>query len=88
MTTMILSGSVGANPVEKVVNGKNYYQISVAHKNGKEDTIWCRVMFLSYGQDVSRLEQGARVMVIGRPVFSCYEGRAQVTLWADKYEVQ
>ena len=87
MTTITIMGTVGAVPVQKNIGGKDYYQFSIAHRNGKEDTTWCRVIIPNYGQDISKIDQGIKMLVIGRPIFGCYEGRAQVTIWADIYEV-
>lgn len=86
MTTIVLVGSIGCEPQLKEINGKRYWQISVAHHNGKDDTVWCRVLIADYGQDVTRLASG-KITVIGRPVISCYEGKAQITIWCDKYEI-
>ena len=39
MTLLTINGSIGADAVIKEINGKRYYQVSVAHHNGKEDTV-------------------------------------------------
>lgn len=88
MTLMTLCGVIGADAVIKEINGKKYYQVSVAHRNGKEDTVWVRVFIPNFEQDASALVQGNRLLVYGRPVFGCYEGRVTVTLWSERYEVQ
>lgn len=88
MTVMTINGVCGADPQAKEINGKNYLQFSVAHRNGKEDTVWVRVLISNYGQDTTAIKQSARVVATGRPVFGCYEGKCTVTLWADRYEVQ
>lgn len=88
MTLLTINGSIGADAVIKVINGKQYYQVSVAHHNGKEDTVWVRVLIPNFGQDASMLTQGRRMFAYGRPIFGSYEGRVTVTLWSERYEVQ
>lgn len=88
MTVMTICGVIGSDAVIKEISGKKYFQLSVAHRNGKEDTVWVRVLIPNFEQDSSGFVQGRRIVVFGRPIFGCYEGRATVTLWSDRYEVQ
>lgn len=87
MTVMTVCGTIGADVIVKDINGKSYYSIPVAHHNGKEETIWARVYIPNFGQDCTRMIRGNKIWVYGKPLFASYEGKVQITLWSERYEM-
>lgn len=82
MIELNLIGNLGADAIEKNINGKNYISFRVAHtqkhvdKDGviNEVTQWVSVLMPTRGTElIKHLRKGTKVYVSGLPRFSTYK---------------
>lgn len=86
-------GNIGENAEQKTIGGHSYASFSIGVTDGKDKTIWLRVMkYDKEGKLTAYLTKGKKVWVRGNPYFSAYvskntsEAIPDTTIWADKLE--
>lgn len=89
MITINASGNVGKDAEVRTIANKEYVCFSIAAdetKNGNERvTTWVRVnMFKGSGKLDEYVKKGAVVEATGKLAVSVYNGKPDVTLWADR----
>lgn len=90
MFTATISGNIGRDAEVKTFGQKSYISFSLAVKSGKdESTTWVKVMQYSSNPDkfAAVLRKGTGVVCSGRLSVGVYQGKPDITLWADNVEV-
>jgi len=90
MLQITIIGNIGKDAEIKEIGGKNYVKFSVAHSEGKDKpTTWVTALvFANNPEKLSGLfRKGAVVFVQGRLTTSVYEGKVQLSVWADQFKI-
>jgi hypothetical protein len=83
MIKLEIIGNIGQDAKSVNVNGKAYWRVSVAHQLKQDVTLWVNCMIPDRGKGIEHLMKGAMVCVQGYPTFEIYDGKINVTIWAE-----
>lgn len=90
MQKIIISGNIARDNEVRTIGNAQYNCFSVATDNGKDkDATFYRINARVFGDNkrAAYLRKGGAVAVIGRPAYEVYEGKMQITVWADDFEI-
>ena len=87
MINATILGTIGRDAEPRLINDKQYSSFSVAVDGRKgEDTTWLKVLAYA-GKGAGYYRKGAKIVATGRLTFGVYNGKPDVTLWADNIEI-
>lgn len=88
MLKLTATGNVGTEMKTHEKEGKRSYTTSFAVSTGKDLTEWFNLYFAErYTNLVPHLTKGSKLLVVGKPVTSVYEGKASTTIFVDDVEL-